>query len=176
MTIGNGSIVLAADLNAMALPALSLLQADNARLPGGAPISLCFPGLVAGLARYRTTKKIVIPVDMLVEAIAVQTSPATAASTITVDITGDGALPNFAMRVTGTLAAAGVTKQARLLFDGSQTNMAKGNVDPALTSRVPRLLSQGGTITVIVSTTNVLATMAAQVVIIGRSRLARGTA
>lgn len=172
MTIVNGSTILAADLNAMALSSLALLQDDNARLPGAIPLTVEFHGLVASTDSYRRRARIVIPTDMLLESIIVQTSPAnSAAATITVDLTGDGALPAFACRVTGTLGTAGVTKQGRLLFDNSM--VANPGVTPELTSRVARLLPRGSTILLTVETTNTLNTMVAQVTLAGRSRLAR---
>lgn len=169
MTVANGSIILAADLNTLVTPSLALMRTDNARLPGGVPFTMEFHGVTDVSPR---SCRIVIPVDMLVESIAVQTSAASAASTITVDVTGDGALPVFAMRVTGT-TSAGLKKQSRLLFDNTMT--ANPGVSPETTSRVGRILPRGSTVDVFVTTSNTLATMIVQVVIVARSRLARET-
>lgn len=174
MSITNGSTILAADLNAMALPALVNTRVDNARLPGGVELMATLVGVVDTTPAYRSKVRVVVPVDMRVESVAVQCSPGTVGAVVVVDVTGDGALPNFAMQVRATLTA-GLAKAARLLFDNTMT--ANPGVTPSLTSRVGRLLTRGSTITITVtSATNVVATMVTQVVIVGRSSHARDTA
>ena len=174
MTIANGSTILAADLNTMAQPALVNTRVDNTRLPGGVEFIATLVGVVATTPSYRSKVRVVVPVDMRVESIALQTSPGTVGAVVTVDVTGDGALPNFAMRSQVTLTA-GLAKSSRRFFDN--TMAANPGVNPELTSRVGRLLPRGSTITITVSApANLLATMVTQVVIIGRSNLARDTA
>lgn len=173
MSFDFGFPVEADDLNGMTSGAIEDIRSDNAALPGIVELSATFPGLVTSTPVYCRKQRIVIPCDMLVESLCVATGPATSgASTITVLVTGDGALPNFAMKVTGTLNV-GRLKQNRLLFDN--TLLANQDVTPELTSRVMRLLPKGSTIFVTVETTNALNTMQAQVLIAGRSFLARET-
>ena len=172
MTIGPLEVIDANDLNTLVTPALALLQADNGRPAGGVPFTLTFAGLVASAADYRRKVRFVVPVDMVVDSIAVQCSPAHSdTATCTVDITGDGALPSFAMRVIGQLSSTVTTKLPRLLFDNAP--VANPGVDPKLTSRVGRLLTQGTTVLVTISTTNTRTKMVAQVTIACRSKLAR---
>ena len=174
MTIANGSTILQADLNAMSALSLSKARLDNARLSGGIPLTVTFHGLVASTPVYASKSRIVIPVDMLVDSLVVLISPGTATTTVTVDVTGDGALPNFAMRIIGTVDAGVAVLPARLLFDNNMS--ANPGVSPQLTSRVARLLPRGSTILITATTTNIVATMSVQVTLAGRSRLARETA
>lgn len=171
MTIANGQPVIAAELNNLNGADMENLRGDNERSPGGVLFHCQFPGLVASTPARRSKRVLVIPVDMYVDSLAVQTTPGTAASTISVEVTGDGALPNFAMRLEGVLSSTLVKKHPRLLFDNNLS--AKPGVDPALTSRVMRLLPKGSTITITVSTTNAVATMECQVTLCGRSYFAR---
>jgi hypothetical protein len=174
MSITNGASIAAADLNALTTTQLGLIQADNARLPGYAPIIFTFQGLVSGVALARRRARFVVPVNMLVDTLAVITTPATSsAATITATVSAGGILDDWAMTVTGTLDTI-AKKQARLLFDG--TMEAKPGLDQATTSRVVRLLPKGSIVDVEVDTTNALTTMVATIVLCSRSRLARGTA
>lgn len=172
MTIADGSLILAADLDALTLADLVLLQADNARLPGYHPLTFTFQGLVASTAANRRTARFVVPQNMLVDTLAVMTTAAnSAAATITARVSAGGILDDWAMEVTGTLDTV-AKKQARLLFDGTMS--AKPGVDQATTSRVVRLLPKGAIVDVDVSTTNTLATMVATIVLCSRIHLARG--
>ena len=174
MTIANGSTILAADLNALTTTSLGLIQADNARLPGYAPIVFTFQGLVAGTVLARRKARFVVPVNMLIDTLAVITTPATsAAATITATVSAGGILDDWSMSVTGTLDTI-AKKQARLLFDG--TMLAKPGLNQSTTSRVVRLLPKGAIVDVEVVTTNALATMVATIVLCSRLRLARGVA
>jgi hypothetical protein len=111
---------------------------------------------------------------MLVDTLAVITTPATSsAATITATVSAGGILDDWSMTVTGTLDTI-AKKQARLLFDG--TMEAKPGLNQATTSRVVRLLPKGAIVDVDVSTTNVLATMTATIILCCRARLARGSA
>lgn len=171
MTIANGQPVEANDLNNLNGADMENVRSDNERLPGGVLVHFQLAGLVASTPPRCSKRVLVIPVDMYVDSLALQTTPGTAASTISVEVTGDGALPNFSMRLEGVLSSTLVKKHTRLLYDNTLT--AKPGVDPALTSRVMRLLPKGSTITITVSTTNVLATMEAQVTLCGRSNFSR---
>lgn len=174
MSITNGQLITKADLDALTTTQLALLQADNARLPGYVPLVFTFQGLVASLAAARRTARFVAPVNLLVDTLAVITTPATsAAATITATVSAGGILDDWSMEVTGTLDTI-AKKQARLLFDGTMD--AKPGLNQATTSRVVRLLPKGAIVDVDVSTTNVLATMTATIILCCRSRLARGSA
>ena len=172
MTVANGSTILAADLNALTSLSLVLMRTDNRRLPGYAPLIFTFQNLINGTPAARRTARFVVPVNMLVDTLAVITSPATSsAATITATVSAGGILDDWAMEVTGTLDTV-TKKQSRLLFDGTMT--AKPGLNQSTTSRVVRLLPKGAIIDVTVSTTNALATMVATIVLCSRSSLARG--
>lgn len=153
MAIANGSTILTADLNAMLSSTLAAIQADNAQLPAGLELNLSFPGLVNATPAEQRKAIFVAPFDLLVDAIAVQSSGFTAASTLTVAVTGDGPVVNWPMTVSGTVGA-GVVKLARLLYDNTKTNPAKSF---ATTSRAFRVFPRGSTITVTASTSSVAA-------------------
>ena len=173
MTIADGSLILAADLNALTLADLALLQADNARLPGYHPLTFTFQGLMSSTTPANRRKaRFVVPQNMLVDTLAVMTTAAnSAAATITARVSAGGILDDWAMEVTGTLDTV-AKKQTRLLYDGTMS--AKPGVDQATTSRVVRLLPKGAIVDVEVSTTNTLGTMVATIVLCSRIQLARG--
>jgi hypothetical protein len=174
MPITNGSTILAADLNALTTTSLGLIQADNARLPGYAPIVFTFQGLVASAPAAQRRARFVAPVNLLVDTLAVMTTPAnSAAATITATVSAGGILDDWSMTRTGTLDTIG-KKQTRLLYDGTMN--AKPGLNQATTSRVVRLLPKGSIVDVEVETTNTLTTMVATIVICSRCYLARGVA
>lgn len=177
MTIADGSLILAADLDALTLADLALLRADNARLPGYHPLTFTFQGLVgppSATPANRRKARFVVPQNMLVDTLAVITTPAnSAAATITATVSAGGILDDWAMTVTGTLDTV-AKKQARLLFDGTMS--AKPGLNQATTSRVVRLLPKGAIVDVEVSTTNTLGSMVATIIVCSRIQLARGLA
>ena len=174
MAITNGQLITAADLNAMTTASLALLQADNARLPGYVPMVFTFQGLINSTVAARRRARFVVPTNLLVDTLAVITTPANSSgATITATVSAGGILDDWSMEVSGTLDTI-AKKQARLLFDG--TMEAKPGLNQATTSRVVRLLPKGAIVDVEVSTTNTLATMVATVILCCRSRLARGSA
>jgi hypothetical protein len=174
MTIADGSLILAADLDALTLADLVLLQADNARLPGYHPLTFTFQGLMSTTAANKRTARFVVPQNMLVDTLAVITTPAnSAAATITATVSAGGILDDWSMAVTGTLDTV-AKKQARLLFDGTMS--AKPGLNQATTSRVVRLLPKGAIVDVEVSTTNTLGSMVATIIVCSRIQLARGLA
>ena len=150
MTIAAASPVIATDLNAIILTQLGAIQADNALAPGGIELNLTFNNLVASTSVERRKCVFVVPCDCYVTSIVTQTGDFTASSTVTVAITADGALVNWPMTVTGTVAA-GISRLGRLLFDNTKTSPKSF----ATTSRAFRALTRGSTVTVIVSTTSV---------------------
>ena len=174
MTIADGSLILAADLDALTLADLVLLQADNARLPGYHPLTFTFQGLLSTTAANKRKARFVVPQNMLVDTLAVISTPAnSAAATITATVSAGGILDDWAMTVTGTLDTV-AKKQARLLFDGTMS--AKPGLNQATTSRVVRLLPKGAIVDVEVSTTNTLGSMVATIIVCSRIQLARGLA
>lgn len=174
MTIADGSLILAADLDALTLADLVLLQADNARLPGYSPLTFTFQGLMSTTAANKRKARFVVPQNMLVDTLAVITTPAnSAAATITATVSAGGILDDWSMSVTGTLDTV-AKKQSRLLFDGTMS--AKPGLNQAATSRVVRLLPKGAIVDVEVSTTNTLGSMVATIIVCSRVQLARGLA
>lgn len=167
MTIANGSPITAADLNALTTTELALLEADNAGLPGVTHVSRQFFGIVAGTTAYRRKSIWVVPANILVESVAVQTADHTAASTTTVTIDDNIGLTPF--QVSGT-TGAGRTQMARRLFDGTKTNVGK---DFSTTSRVVWVLLKGSVVTIEVTTTSVAVASAIQVAIVGRQFIGR---
>lgn len=174
MAITNGNLITAADLNALTTTQLGIIQADNARLPGYAPLVFTFQGLINTTVAARRRARFVVPANLLVDTLAVITTPAnSSAATITATVSAGGILDDWSMTVTGTLDTI-AKKQARLLYDG--TMAAKPGLNQATTSRVVRLLPKGAIVDVDISTTNTLATMVATVILCCRCRLARGSA
>lgn len=172
MTIADGSLILAADLDALTLADLAILQADNARLPGYHPLTFTFQGLMSTTAANKRKARFVVPQNMLVDTLAVMTTAAnSAAATITARVSAGGILDDWAMEVTGTLDTV-AKKQTRLLFDGTMS--AKPGLNQSTTSRVVRLLPKGAIVDIDVSTTNTLGTMVATIVLCSRIQLARG--
>ena len=134
MTIADGSLILAADLDALTLADLAILQADNARLPGYHPLTFTFQGLMSTTAANKRKARFVVPQNMLVDTLAVMTTAAnSAAATITAGVSAGGILDDWAMEVTGTLDTV-AKKQTRLLFDGTMS--AKPGLNQSTTSRV----------------------------------------
>ena len=172
MTIADGSLILATDLDGLTLTELGLLRTDNARLPGYHPLTFTFQGLVDTTTANRRRATFVVPYNMLVDALSVITTPAnSSASTITARVSAGGILDDWAMEVTGTLDTV-AKKQTRLLYDGTMS--AKPGLDQATTSRVVRLLPKGAIVDVTIETTNTLASMVATVILCSRIQMARG--
>lgn len=169
MAITNGQVASAADGNAMATTQLGLVQADNAQVPGVYELHLQFRGVVAGSTDAYAKYIFVCPFDCYLETFAVSSGDQTAASTLKGAITGDytvvddlldtesitdeGKIVFWPTKVSGT-AGAGMTKLARLSFDGTKT---KQGLNFATTNRSHRTLLQGSTITVSVATSSVAA-------------------
>jgi hypothetical protein len=148
MSISDASTVTAADLNAMTTTQQGNVQADNAQLPLGFLLHLRFPTRVAGgfnvVPSRRAKSVFVAPCDVYVETVAVTTGDHTNPSTVTVEITGDGALVNWPIKVTGATGAS-PTLFSRLLYDNTKT---KPSADFSTTSRAFRVFPKGSTITV----------------------------
>jgi hypothetical protein len=172
MTIADGQLITAADLNAMTTAALALIQADNAQLPGAVQPSWQSFGIVAGTSPAARTWVFVAPVDLIVENVVVQACDHTAASTTTVTLTPDGPAAAFPIAVTGT-TGAGRTVLRSPVFDGTPTNVGK---DFSTTSRVVRVWPKGTTVTVVVSTTSVAAASAINIAVVARAFYSRGLA
>jgi hypothetical protein len=172
MAIANGNPVLAADLNALGGASRVAMQAVMQRLPGALYIDALFSRLTDTSAEATRRMKFVVPADIYVESLCVQTTAANStASTIAVNVTGDGVLPPWAFQISDTLGTGATKKHARLLYDNGGT--ANPGVTPELTGRALRLLPKGSTVTLSVSTTNTLATMEAYIVLVCRQYRAR---
>jgi hypothetical protein len=187
MTLSNGSIALAADMNAAASTQLGLIQDDNEQLPGAYELHLQWRDVVAGTSSnaYRAKYVFVCPFDSYLETFAVSGGDHTAASTLAAAITGDGTLIAsvsnsdtigdegqlvfWPTKVSGT-AGAGATKLARLLFDGTKT---KSDLAFATTNRAHRTLLKGSTLTVSVSSSSVATASLVTVALVLREFFAR---
>jgi hypothetical protein len=171
MTISNGSTIDATDLATMTTASLALIRADNAALPGGGEVHFYFQDLVASTAATRRRAVFIAPYDMLIETLAVETADHTAASTTTATLTGDGAVSDFPIEVSGT-TGAGNTALGRLLFDGSKTAPTSAS-NFARTSQAVRVWPKGTTLTLVVSTTSTATPSQVHVVVVFREFYAR---
>lgn len=177
MTVANGSAILAADLAALTTTQLGLVQADNAALPGAHAMHFYFQNLVATTPAYESKLTFVVPADFYLEAIAVESSNHTAASTTTVTVqsnanVGDasGTLGLWPATITGT-TGTGTTKLARVLYDGGKSPPKR---DFATGSKAFRTYNKGNTLQMTVSTTNTTTPSWVHVVLVARSFYARG--
>lgn len=164
MTILNGFPIDGGDLDSLVLGQLSNIRSDNAQLPGAWLSCHSFPGLSNATAPLVSTVSLVIPQDTLIDAVCVTTFQMTAASVVTVTITGDGGVALQTIKVTGSVPAT-LSKLARLLFDGTKTNPSK---DFSTTSRMVRCWPKGSTITLSIVTTSIAAGAIATVTLVGR--------
>jgi hypothetical protein len=172
MPIANGSPVLASDLVVLGETARSDMREIMQRIPGALYIDALFSRLTDTSPAATRRMKFVVPADIYVESLCVQTTAANStASTITVNVTGDGVLPPWAFQISDTLGTGATKKHARLLYDNGGT--ANPGVTPELTGRALRLLPKGSTVTLTVSTTNTLATMEAVIILACRQYRAR---
>jgi hypothetical protein len=173
MTIANGQLITAADLNAMTTSALALIQADNARLSG--VVNHCYTSfnIVAGTSPLLRTWRFVVPVDTIVDWVLLQGCQHTNPSTTTIDITADGAAGAFPIAVTGATGTSGRVRIASSYFDNAVTNVAN---DFSTTSRVLRVWPKGTTVTVVITTTNAVVASSIGINICGRSFYSRGNA
>ena len=149
MAISNGSTITAADINAMLSTALGDVSDDDAQLPLGCELNLNFPGPNTTAILRRFT--LIAPCDLLVEVAAVQAADLTAASTVTVTITGDGGLINWPITVGPFATGSGVVAGPRILFDNAKTNVSK---DFATTAAAFRVFPKGSTIIISAATTS----------------------
>jgi hypothetical protein len=167
VTISDGSAITAADLNALTTTDLARLQDDNALVPLGFYYNASFKNLVTGTNALYRRARFVVPCDCYVEAMALQASEFTAASTITAAVTGDGALTNWPITLTGTVGA-GRTNVTRLLYDNTKTKVRASGGGFATTSQAFRVFPRGSTITVALSTTSTATPSAAFVSLVMR--------
>lgn len=166
MAITNGQPIEIADLNAMVTSALGLVQVDNAQLPLGGQFDVFIPSLVVGTALAARRKQFVAPCDLLIETVAVQVSNFTAASFITVDVEGDGALVNWPIHVEElSLAGGAIEKLDRVMYDGTPTHP---NDDPAGTQRAFRVFPRGSTINITAETDSVATPSTCQIAVVWR--------
>jgi hypothetical protein len=179
MTLSNTNTILSADLSTMVTAALALMATDNAQVPAAYEWHSYFPNLVTGTSAERRKSVVVAPFDCFVEVIAAEGADHTAASTLTVDLYGDGALQAFPqapasgstrpfVTVSGTVGA-GITKLSRLLYDGTKSSTKAG---PS-TSQAVRLIPRGTTLTLQAATTSVATPSSTHIAVVLREFLAR---
>ena len=173
MTISNGSLITAADLNTLTSTQLGLIRADNARLAGVVNHSYTSFNIVGTTSLLLRTWKFVVPVDTIVDWICLQGCQHTNPSTTSITITPDGPAAAFPIVLSGSTGAAGRERRSSALFDNTVTNVAN---DFATTSRVLRVWPKGTTVTAVIATTNVVAVSSIGVNICGRSFNSRGNA
>jgi hypothetical protein len=150
VAIENAQVAEDLDLNLMLLASLALIQADAARKPLGYTVPITFRGLVATVGATRRTFSFVVPDDVFVETIGAMLHDMV--GDVTVQVTGDGGVAHFPVTITGT-SAGGTTLITRVKFDGTLSRVD----DTAMpTAPVFRVWPKGTTITIVVSTTNVV--------------------
>lgn len=187
MAILAGTPTTAADLDAMTTASLALLQNDNELLPLQHNVNFWFHNLVAGTVATRRRSIWVPPYDYYLEALAVQASDQTAASTVEAAVTGDGTMTEdlgdnddhgeeegfvfWPVKVKQAAIGAGRTKLTRLLLDGTK---GKPTQNFAQASQAFRTMLKGSRITVSARTTSVAAASLVQVTLVLRSFLSRG--
>jgi hypothetical protein len=161
--------VLASELNTLITSALTTLQTDNAQVPLGLEQNFFFANINSSTTPANAQTIFVAPFDLYVEALCVQCGNFTNPSTVTVNVTGDGALSNFPLTATGSIAAAGTVNISRRLLDNTKTS----NKGFAKTSQMFRVFTTGETITITVSTTSLAAATACMVTLAMRQFFAR---
>lgn len=173
MTIADGSLILATDLNALTTAQLALIRADNARLAG--LVNHCYTSfnIVAGTSAVLRTWKFVVPVDTIVDWVCLQGCQHTNPSTTTITITPDGPAAAFPITLSGSTGSAGRVRISSSLYDNTVTNVAN---DFNASARVLRVWPKGTTVSVVISTTNLVATSSIGINICGRSFYSRGNA
>lgn len=172
MAIANGQAISKADLDALITAALASIQADNAQLPLAYEVNHTFFNVLPATNANNRKLVFVAPFDMYLESLGVNAGDQTNASVVTVDVTGDGALPSWPTR---TSVACGAPPTAnigtRLLYDNTKTPPGS---DFKTKSRAFRVFPKGSTITVSVSvTTNAVAASMVQVILAFRQFFAR---
>lgn len=165
MSIADASSIIATDLNAMTTAAQIALNADATAAPLGFEVNLQFANVVAGSTSRFCKTVFVVPFDCYLETLAVTTGDMTNPSTVTVTITGDGALPNWPTTVTGVVGAS-PANMARLLYDNTKAGAA--GVDFATVSRAFRVYPKGSTVTVQASSSSVAAASLLQAALVFR--------
>ena len=161
MTISNGSLIEAADLDGLLTAGMTKIIADRERLPNGYYLSFSFYDLVATTPEAARTKRFVIPRDCYLETMAVTGGEVSAA--VSADLTGDGSLANFPVRLSGTLGA-GVSDLTRKFYDSTVTK----DLDRAF-----RLLNQGSTCTLMVSSSKLVSGSTLTVTLVLRQFMGR---
>jgi hypothetical protein len=144
MSISNAATVATADLNAMTTTAQTNVLADTTDVPLGFEVNLQWRDIVAGTSSERRKAIVVVPFDCYLETLAVMTGDMTNPSTVTVTVTGDGALANWPVSVSAAVGAS-PANMARLLYDNTKT---KADIDFSTTARAFRVYPAGTTVTV----------------------------
>jgi hypothetical protein len=157
MTIANGNTALDTDLNAMTTAAQTSVATDNAQLPLGFTLNLAFAtksSAFSGVPTRRSKTVFVAPCDVYLETLGATSGDETNPSTVTVTISGDGALGNWPTKITGNVGAS-PANMTRLLYDNTKT---RAGADFAATSRAFRVYPKGTTITVQATSTSAVTT------------------
>lgn len=184
MSLPTGTITVA-ELDALTTTALGELQDDNAALPLGLNLNFFFPNLVTGTAAARRRAIWIPPFDFYLDALCVQASDQTAASTVEAAVTGDGTMVEdlgdtddhgeengfvfWPVKVSGS-AGSGRTLLSRKLLDNTK---GKPGYAFATSSQAFRTILAGSTITVSASTTSTATPSLVQVTLALRSFWAR---
>lgn len=173
MTIADGQIITAADLVGLTTAQLALIRTDNARLAG--VVNHCYTSfnIVAGTTQLLRTWKFVVPVDTIVDWVHMQGCQHTNPSTTTITITPDGPAAAFPISLSGSTGSAGRVRFSSSLFDNTVTNVADAF---STSARVLRVWPKGTTVTVVISTTNLVVASSIGVNICGRAFNSRGNA
>lgn len=165
MTIANNSIITALDLDKEFGDVLELPEDDLETAPLGALWCFRFSAVAASVSEYRRRYSFVVPFDVLLEAVQLDTLQMTAASTTTVRVTADDpTVASFPIEISGTTGAAAQVLTTPL-FDGTPGNALAAYMPE---NQAVRVLRAGVTVTVTIETTSVSAVSSAFVTLIGR--------
>lgn len=199
--VADTATITQADLELSISAALTLVQVDNAQVPGALYYSFFFPNLI-NTTSILLRRAIIpaVPFDCYVEVLAAEGNDHTAASTLTValtdyvneslpsvlftgdvgkaangnaaDIAGDlGPLANFPIVRSGTVGA-GINKIARVLHDNTKVKLGKFTDRPLKTQMLTTLL-KGQSAQITVGTTSGATPSSTHVALVLREFFAR---
>lgn len=176
MTIANGSLILPGDLGAALTTAQANIRSDNRVVGLGHHLAFRFVNVVSGTPFYAREARFSVPTDSFLEAFAVQTSNATGSTTALLTalrtnaanetVTAvDPPLEFMGIQSIVTNAGSGLTaKGSRIVLDNRRDGRVKGT--ELYTNPVFRTLPKGARMSLVVSTTNTIATFSGTLVVL----------
>lgn len=167
MTISNGSTITSADLNGLfsspSYPYNSMQRLiwDRQKVPKGFVLPLQFANVFSTTPAEKRTRTFVVPRDSYIETVVVHCGDVNA--TVTVDVTGNGAMANWPISITQAVGS-GLVDVTRTWFNNASTKAL---------DRGFRLMNQGSNCTVVVSSTKTTGSSVITVELILRQFLGR---